>query len=119
MIVHYNTYECHGRLWPAVNFPIDVATRIEDPDRQFDREKDWMPHVGRYPDLNDEFWEDMKTDFPADITASSASPEDLERKQRQLFDLIIGIIETFLQARIPPSCSLTLMAGQVQVNHTS
>ncbi|OXV12227.1 hypothetical protein Egran_00012 [Elaphomyces granulatus] len=72
----------------------DVATHIEDPDRlgdrQFDREKDWM-HVGRYPDLNDEFWEVMKTDFPADITArSSASPEGLERKQRQLFDLIIG-----------------------------
>ena len=58
----------------------DVATRIEDPDRQFDREKDRMPHVGRYPDLNDEFREDMKTNFPADITArSSASPEGLER----------------------------------------
>ncbi|KAN0073157.1 hypothetical protein V8E54_008377, partial [Elaphomyces granulatus] len=84
----------------------DVATRIEDPDRQFDREKDWMPHVG---DLNDEFWEDMKTDFPADITArSSVSPEGLERKQRQLFDLIIGHYRNVLAGENPSQLLINL-----------
>ncbi|OXV08373.1 hypothetical protein Egran_03865 [Elaphomyces granulatus] len=51
----------------------------------------------------------MKTDFPADITARSlASPEGLERKQRQLFDLIIGHYRNVLAGENPSQLFINL-----------
>ncbi|KIX04765.1 uncharacterized protein Z518_05635 [Rhinocladiella mackenziei CBS 650.93] len=73
----------------------DAAVRLEDPDklgdRDLDRSYDWSPHVGRYPTLSDDFWKQMKVTSPAHLAAiSSANPDELEVKQRQLFNHIVS-----------------------------
>lgn len=72
----------------------DDLTRLEDQNllgsRDLDRAYDWALNIGMFADLRADFLEQMKVQYPADITAhSSADPEALEFKQRRLYDLIV------------------------------
>lgn len=98
----------------AGHLPQRDGTRVEDPDdlgeRDLDREYDWDCHVGRHPDLSDEFWKLMKTEHPATLNGvhSSATVEGLEDKQRQLYDLIVGHYERLLRGEIPEQLLINL-----------
>ncbi|KAJ5111720.1 hypothetical protein NUU61_001350 [Penicillium alfredii] len=72
----------------------DNLIRVEDPDllgeRDIDREYDWTRHIGKYPDIDPDYWRQMKAQYPADLAGrSDASVADLNEKQRQLYDIII------------------------------
>jgi hypothetical protein len=79
----------------------DGLTRLEDQNllgsQDLDRAYDWAPHIGMFADLRADFLGQMKVQYPVDITVhSSADPEALEFKQRQLYDLIIDDYRRFL-----------------------
>ncbi|KAF7137061.1 hypothetical protein CNMCM5793_006912 [Aspergillus hiratsukae] len=73
----------------------DDATHLEDPNRLGERDLDclydWNQHVGRYPRIDGNYWDQMKSMSSLMLAAhSSAHADGLEVKQRQLYDLIIS-----------------------------
>ncbi|KAJ9297950.1 hypothetical protein DTO271G3_4171 [Paecilomyces variotii] len=87
--------ELAGRL-PARK----AATRVEDADnlggRDLDRAYNWSPHIGRYK-IERDYWVLCKTHSPVDISVhSSTTADDLEPKQRDLYNLLINDYARFL-----------------------
>jgi hypothetical protein len=72
-------------------------------ERDIDRDYDWLQHVATELLFDREYWAQTKTDHPAELLAvSSASPEGLEIKQQQFYDLIVNHYKQYLRSSCPP-----------------
>ena len=71
------------------------AGRLEDPerlgDRDIDRQYDWGHHVNTY-DIDTEYWETAKANFPANLLVAmadlQAAVRGLTTSQRQVYDVV-------------------------------
>jgi hypothetical protein len=60
--------------------------------RELDRGYDWGSHVGRYPNVHPDIWEQVKGENPTrqEVTDSDTSPDKLNAEQRKLYDLCVA-----------------------------
>src|SRR5436305_15009850 len=82
------------------------ATRVENPDnlgeRDLDRSYDWSIYASIYPELDSDFWEISKVNYPADQMVSMAqTAESLQPEQKHVYDVVMQQYEWILQGDSP------------------
>jgi len=90
----------------AGRHPQNDAARVEDPDnlgeRDLDCSYDWSIYTGIYPELDSDFWEVSKVNYPADQMVSMAqTAESLQPEQRRVYDVVMQQYERILQGDSP------------------
>ena len=85
-----------GLLWQelAAQRPGHDNANLEDPDalgrRDIDRAFDWAPYINKYPGLRYDWWNIQKEQNPKSLEvdyASQSTADELNRKQRQIYDM--------------------------------
>jgi len=97
----------------AARGPRNDATRVETPnvlgERDLDRSYDWSTHAGIYLDLDSDFWENSKSNYPADQSVSMAqTAESLQPEQKRVYDAVLQQYERILQGESPPPLRLNV-----------
>src|SRR5436305_2005654 len=90
----------------AGRYPQNDAARVEDPDnlgeRDLDHSYDCSIHAGIYPELDSDFWEVSKANYPADQMVSMVqTAESLQPEQRRVYDAVMQQYECILQGNSP------------------
>jgi ATP-dependent DNA helicase PIF1 len=103
-----STLEELARMRPAAG----LETRLDDDSlgqRDVDKTYDWLRHVGTYNDLTTDYWKEAKQAHPVEVAVeSTARPDQLNPRQRLLYETVVNHYMDVVQFRNPPQLLINL-----------